>query len=64
MDSECLWHMIRDELKFVFLTKRKYGFISFGDNAMGRIIGQGNFGNNTSSLIENLLVVDGSKNDF
>ncbi|KAL6322380.1 hypothetical protein AAG906_007933 [Vitis piasezkii] len=34
----------RDESKFAFLTKRKGGYVTFGDNAKGRIIGQDNLG--------------------
>ena len=59
MDSDCSRHMIGDESKFAFLTKRKGGYVTFGDNAKGRIIGQGNIGNGTSSLIKSVLLVDG-----
>ena len=61
MDSGCSRHMTRDESKFAFLTKRNRGYVTFGDNAKGRIIGQGNIGNDTSSLIESVLLVDGLK---
>ena len=64
MDSGCLRHMTRDESKFVFLTKRNEGYVTFGDNAKWRIIGQGNIGNGTSSLIESVLLVDGLKHNL
>ena len=35
--------------------------MTFGDNAKGGMIGQINVGNSTSSLIENMLLVDGLK---
>ncbi|KAL6337946.1 hypothetical protein AAG906_005411 [Vitis piasezkii] len=54
----------RDESKFALLTKRKGGYVTFGDNAKGRIIGQGNIGNGTSSLIESVLLVDGLKHNL
>ncbi|RVW82058.1 Retrovirus-related Pol polyprotein from transposon RE1 [Vitis vinifera] len=41
LDSGCSRHMTGDESKFAFLTKRKR-IRYFGDNAKGRIIGQGN----------------------
>ncbi|RVW36054.1 Retrovirus-related Pol polyprotein from transposon RE2 [Vitis vinifera] len=41
LDSGCSRHMTGDESKFAFLTKRKGGYVTFGDNAKGRIIGQG-----------------------
>ena len=37
---------------------------TFGDNAKGRIIGQGNIGNVTFSLIESVLLVDGLKHNL
>ena len=55
--------MIVDESKFTFLTKKKRGYVTFGDNAKGRIIGQGNIGNDTS-LIESVLLVDGLKHNL
>ncbi|KAL6319784.1 hypothetical protein AAG906_036843 [Vitis piasezkii] len=64
LDSGCSRHMTGDESKFVFLTKRKGGYITFGDNAKGRIISQGNIGNGTSSLIESVLLVDGLKHNL
>ena len=56
--------MTGDESKFDFLTKRKGGYVTFGGNAKRRIIGQGNIGNGTSSLIESVLLVDGLKHNL
>ena len=56
--------MTGDESKFAFLTKRNGGYITFRDNAKERIIGQGNIGNGTSSLIESVLLVDGLKHNL
>ena len=56
--------MTGDESKFAFLTKRKEGYVTFGDNAKRRIIGQGNIGNGTSSLIKSVLLVDGLKHNL
>ncbi|KAL6334564.1 hypothetical protein AAG906_018903 [Vitis piasezkii] len=64
LDSGCSRHMTGDESKFAFLTKRKGGYVTFGDNSKGRIIGQGNIGNGTSSLIESVLLVDGLKHNL
>ena len=64
MDSGCSRHMTGDESKFVFLTRRKEGYVTFGDNGKGRIIGHGSIGNNSSSLIENVLLVDGLKHNL
>ena len=64
MDSGYSRHMTGDESKFAFLTKKNWGYVTFGDNVKGRIIGQGNIGNGTSSLIESVLLVDGLKHDL
>ena len=56
--------MLGDELKFAFLTRRKGGYITFRDNGKGRIIGHGSTSNNSSSLIENILIVDGLKHNL
>nr|CAN69606.1 hypothetical protein VITISV_007662 [Vitis vinifera] len=61
LDSGCSRYMIGDESKFAFLTKKNGGYVTFGDNAKGKITGQGNIGNNTFSLIESVLLVDGLK---
>ena len=64
MDSGCSRHMTGDESKFAFLTKRKGGYVTFGDNAKRIIIGQGNIGNDTSSPVESVLLVDGLKHNL
>ena len=56
--------MIEDESKFSFLTKKNGGYVTFGDNAKGIIISQGNISNGTSSLIESVLLVDGLKHNL
>ena len=56
--------MTRDESKFSFLTRRKLGYVTFEDNEEGRIIGYGSIGNNSLSLIENVLLVDGLKHNI
>ena len=38
--------------------------MTFGDNEKGRIIGHGSIGNNSSSLIENVFLVDGLKHNL
>ena len=63
LESGCLRHMTRDQSKFAFLIKNNGGYVRFGDNAKERIIRYGNVGNNTS-LIENVLLVDGLKHNL
>ena len=39
-------------------------YVTFGDNAKGRLIGQGNICNSTLFFIENVLLVDGLKHNI
>ena len=64
MDSGCSKHMIGGESKFAFLTKKNGGYVTFRDNTKWKIIGQVNIGNGTSSLIKNVLLVYGLKNNL
>ena len=64
LDSGCLRHMTEAESKFAFLTKKKQGYATFGDNVKGKIIGQCNIDNDTFSLIESVLLVDDLKHNF
>ena len=56
--------MTGDVSKFAFLTKKNGRYVTFGDYAKRRIIGQDNIGNGTSSLIESVLLVDGLKHNL
>lgn len=40
------------------------GFVTFGDNAKGKIIGIGKVGKNSSLCVENVLLVDGLKHNL
>ena len=64
LDSGYSRHMTEVESKFLFLTRRKGGYVTFRDNGKGRIIGHGYIGNNSSSLIENVFLVDGLKHNL
>ena len=56
--------MTRDESKVAFLTE-KGGYMTFGDNGKGRIIGHGSIGYNSLSLIEFFfLLIDGLKHNL
>ena len=57
LDSGCSRHMTGDKSKFVFLARRKRGYVTFEDNKKCRIIGHGYIGNNSSSLIDFLSTI-------
>ena len=39
LDSGCSRHMTGDESKFAFLSKKSEGYVTFGGNSKGKIIG-------------------------
>ena len=54
----------RGWIQVCFPYKEKGRICYIGDNAKGRIIGQCNIGNDTSSLIESVLLVNGLKHNL
>ncbi|KAH9704832.1 Integrase catalytic domain-containing protein [Citrus sinensis] len=58
LDSGCLRHMTGNYAWFSRFTKiENGGDVSFGDNSKGKILGIGNVGKVSSTLIENILFV-------
>lgn len=53
MDGGGSWHMIKNE--------KERRLIIFKDDVNGRTIDQGNISNENSSLMENMLLIDGWK---
>ena len=43
------------------LTSKEEGYVTFGDNNQGKIIGKGTIGNKFSFSIDDILLVDGLK---
>nr|KYP76723.1 Copia protein [Cajanus cajan] len=65
LDSGCSRHMTGDPSKFSNMKLKNEGFVTYGDNNKGKILGCGNIGNSSSStLIENVLLVEGLKHNF
>ena len=56
--------MTSDFSKLSTFTKKDGGFVTFGDNAKGKIIGIGNVGNFSPPIIENILLVDNLKHNL
>nr|KYP59864.1 hypothetical protein KK1_015305 [Cajanus cajan] len=57
--------MTRDPSKFTSLKLKHEGFVTYGDNNKGRILGCGNVGNSsTPKLIENVLLIEGLKHNL
>ena len=49
---------------FASLSTKDGGYVIFGDNSEGKIIGIGNIGKELSPIIENILFVDGLKHNL
>ncbi|KAH9717278.1 hypothetical protein KPL71_021758 [Citrus sinensis] len=65
LDSGCSRHMTGNYSWFSSFTKiENGGDVSFGDNSKGKIIGIGNVGNVSSTLIENVCLVENLKHNL
>ena len=56
--------MTEDKSMFTSLSSKDDGYVTFGDNSKGKIIGIGNVGKEPSPIIENVLLVDGLKHNL
>ena len=56
--------MTGDKSKLTNLVMWKSGFVTYGDNNKGRIIGEGNIGNSHKTQIRNVLLVEGLKHNL
>ena len=56
--------MTRDPTHFSKLTILDEGYVTFGDNNKGKIIGKRNIGNKSNLLIEDVLLVDSLKHNL
>jgi len=71
-DKKDLWyldngysrHMTRDKTKFAKVELKEEGFITYGDNNKGKILGNGVIGNGSSFNINNVLLVEGLKHNL
>ena len=64
LDSGCSKHMTEDTQKFNNLKMRQEGFVTYGDNNKGRILGKGDVGSHDSIIIKDVLLVDGLKHNL
>ena len=65
MNSGCSRHMTRNYSWFSSFTKiENGGNVSFGDNSKGKIIGIRNVSNVSSTLIENVCLVENLKHNL
>jgi len=56
--------MTGDHTQFTYLKLKAEGHVTYGDNNRGRILGRGNVGTKGSTIIENVLYVEGLKHNL
>ncbi|XP_062104243.1 uncharacterized protein LOC133815415 [Humulus lupulus] len=64
LDSGCSKHMTGDPSRFSSFKSKESGFVTFGDNSKGKILGIGDIGNIYSPCIKNVLLVDNLKHNL
>jgi len=56
--------MTRDASKFVNITLKQEGYVIYGDNNKGKILGKGTIGNQNSFMIHDVFYVEGLKHNL
>ena len=64
LDSGCSKHMIGDALQLINLKWKPDGYVTYGDNNRGRILGVGDIGGDDNITIRDVLLVDGLKHNI
>ena len=64
IDSGCSRHMSGDKSLFVEVTMKNHGYVTFGDNNKGKIIGIGKVGKEPLPTIDNVYLVDGLQHNL
>ncbi|BAT79039.1 hypothetical protein VIGAN_02183700, partial [Vigna angularis var. angularis] len=64
LDSGCSKHMTGDKKKFTSFRKKERGFVTYGDNNKGKILGIGDIGSEDTLMIKDVLYVEGLKHNL
>jgi len=64
LDSDCSRHMTEDTSMFIDFTRKERGFVSYGDNNQGKILGKGTVGNPSTTTIKDAMLVDELKHNL
>ncbi|KAF1866172.1 hypothetical protein Lal_00031476 [Lupinus albus] len=64
LDSGCSRHMTGDRSNFLDLSLEGKGYVTYGDNNKGKILGTGTVGNSSQTQIENVLYVEGLEHNL
>jgi len=64
LDNGCSKHMTRDKTKFFNLLLKHEGYVTYGDNNKGKILGRGTIGDKNSFLIHDVLFMEGLEHNL
>ncbi|KAK2364610.1 cysteine-rich RECEPTOR kinase [Trifolium repens] len=64
LDSGCSRHMTGDASLFIKFKAKKKGYVTYGDNNKGTILGVGTIGNPSTITISNVVLVDNLKHNL
>jgi len=64
LDSGYSKHMTGDKSKFVNITFKQEGHVTYGDNNKERILGRGSIRDKSNLLIHDILYVEGLKHNM
>ena len=64
LDSDYSRHMTGDKSKPTDFVPKDGGYVTFGDNNKGKIMGEGSIGNQDETQIKNVLYVDSLKHNL
>jgi len=64
LDSGCSRHIICDKSRLTDFASKEGGYVTFGDNNKGIIMGEGNIGNQHRTQIKNVLDVNVLKHNL
>ena len=56
--------MIGDKAMFSSISPKDGGYVTFGDNAKGKIVGEGKIGKSPNLIIDDVLIVNGLKHNL
>ena len=64
LDSDCSHHITGDKAMFSSISPKDGGYVTFGDNTKGKIVGEGKVGKCSNPTIEDVLLVNCLKHNL
>ena len=64
LDSGCSKHMTGDSIQLINIKWKFAGYVTYGDNNRGKILGVGDIGENDKVIIKDVLLVEGLKHNL